>query len=155
MTDTQILIAVIIALVLLIAFLMAQNFSRQNPGVFLEFTINHIKIKGIITMIQLTSTQQVSGQLQPTNRLGAPAPVEAGSVIIQSGDSSILAVETDPDDETKFRFVAKKAGVVQVDFAADADIGEGVASITGFVGVEVVPAQAQGFGVSFGQPEEQ
>ncbi len=106
-------------------------------------------------MVQMTSTQQVSGQLTPQNRLGAPAPVEEGSVLIQSSNTSVCSVEIDPEDQTRFKLKATGPGVAQIDFAADADLGEGVVSISGFVGVEIVPAQASGFGIQMGTPEEQ
>lgn len=106
-------------------------------------------------MVQMTSTQQVSGQLTPQNRLGAPAPVQEGSVLIQSSNTAVCAVVTDPEDQTKFTLKATGPGVAQIDFAADADLGEGVVGISGFLGVEVVPAQAAGFGVAMGTPEEQ
>lgn len=105
--------------------------------------------------VTLTEVQEVTGQVTPTNKKGNPAPVEAGSVSYSSSDESIAVVEEDPNDETKFKIVAKGVGVAQVDVSADADLGEGVITVTGFVAVEVLPAGATGFGITLGTPTDQ
>lgn len=105
--------------------------------------------------VTLSEVQFVEGQVTPTNRLGGPAKVESGSVEFSSSDPSIATVEESVDDETKFRVVAHSPGVCQIDISADADLGEGVETISGFVGVEVLPEKATGFGVTFGTPQDQ
>jgi hypothetical protein len=150
----SILPLILIAIIIFVSWLIVRP-TAVRPGMFLVISINHIQIKGVITMVSLTSTQQVSGQLQPTNRLGNPAPVEAGSVLIQSSDTNVVEVVRDEADETKFQLKAKNDGVATISFAADADLGEGVTTIGGSTNVEVVAAAAAGFGVVFGQPEEQ
>jgi hypothetical protein len=147
----------LIALGLLIAakLIIGDTSVRQTPAVELELIINHIKIEGAITMFSLTSTQQVSGQLKPKNRLGAPAPVQPGSVLIETSDSNVVEVGRDPEDETKFTLKAKNPGVATITFAADADLGEGEVAISGTLNGEVVAAQAAGFGVDLGEVEEQ
>lgn len=104
--------------------------------------------------VTLKKRQFVEGQVTPTDKDGDPAAVEPGTVSFTSSDESIATVEEDPNDETKFKIIGKKAGVAQVDFSADADRGEGVKTITGFVAVEVLPADATGFGVTFGEPQD-
>lgn len=154
---TNLIFILIIAAAIIIATISINysNALRQTPALLLELTIDNIKTKGIILMINLTTTQQVSGQLQPVNSLGKPAPVETGTVQITSSDENVIAIERNEEDETKFIAVAKGPGVAQINYSADADMGEGVASIAGFTGVEVVPAGAVGFGITFGTPEEQ
>lgn len=154
MTNEQLLILIIIVTIIIIGVLLAKQTSRQS-ALQLTLIINHIKITGDIKMVQLTSTQQVSGQLKPQNRLGGPAQVEAGSVNVTSSNPDVVEIVRDEADETKFTAKAKGSGVAQIDYSADADLGEGVETISGFTGVEVTPAGAVGFGIAFGEPEEQ
>lgn len=105
--------------------------------------------------VTLTTTQQVTGTLAPVDKKGNPAPVDEGSVEITSSDDSVFTVERDENDEKKFKLVAKGPGTAQLDYSADADMGDGVVEISGFTAVEVLPAQAVGFGIQFGEPEEQ
>lgn len=124
------------------------------------FFFNNLKITGGITMVSIKYTQQLRGALgSPVDAKGNEAPIEAGSLKITSSDPEIFAVEKDenqPDNEFAFKIVAKKAGVAQLNYEADADLGEGVKTISGFTGVEVLPGEAVGFGVPvFGEPEEQ
>lgn len=105
--------------------------------------------------VTLSTIEEVTGQVTPTNKKGGAAAVEAGSVSYSSSDESIATVEEDPADETKFKIVAHAAGVCQVDVSADADLGSGTQTVSGFVAVEVLPAGATGFGLTFGTPTEQ
>lgn len=108
-------------------------------------------------MVSLTQTQFAqSGDLQAVDRLGNPAEVQEGSVNFSSSDESIFTVEQNPENEKQVKVVAHAPGVAQLNYSADADLGEGVVTIEGFTGVEVLPAQAVGFsGLSFGEPQEQ
>lgn len=126
----------------------------------LSFQFNHIKITGGIQMVSLKYTQQLRGVLgSPVDAKGNDASIQAGSVKLSSSDEEIFTVEKDetkPDDQAAFKIVAHKPGVAQLDYEADADLGEGVKTIAGFAGVEVLPGEAVGFGQpSFGTPEEQ
>ena len=144
----------------LIVYAILHWLSHRKPRkakLLLSFVINQIKIKGEIKLVSLRSTQYVeSGELQAVDRLGNPAEVEAGSVNFSSSDEGVFRAEQDPDNEKLVKVVAVGPGVAQLDYSADADLGEGVVTITGFTGVEVTPAQAVGFsGLSFGEPQEQ
>lgn len=105
--------------------------------------------------VSLTTTQQVSGQVQPVDRHGNPAKVEPGSVQYEVTNQDVAVIEEDPADETKFVLKAKGVGVAELRVYADADLGEGVKAIETFAAVEVLPESAVGFGISFGTPEEQ
>lgn len=124
------------------------------------FFSNHLKITGGITMVSIKYTQQLRGALgSPVDAKGNEAPIEAGTLKITSDDPEIFTVEPDenqPDNEFAFKIVAKKAGVAQLNYEADADLGDGVKTISGFTGVEVLPGEAVGFGTPvFGEVEEQ
>ena len=136
-------------------FLTLRLYFKEKSYLAISLFINGITIKSKNMAVSLTTTQFVEGQVTPTDRKGNPASVEAGTVSYTSSDESIATVEEDPNDETKFKIVAKGIGVAQVDFSADADLGEGVKTIAGFVAVEVLPAEAVGFGVTLGTPQEQ
>ena len=106
----------------------------------------------------MSYSQKVSVEINPVDSNGNPAPVEPGSVTVESSDLSICTVEKDPDNENKFDILGSNdgsAGVAQIDISADADLGEGVTTITGFIGVEITPKQAVGLGLTIGEPVEQ
>lgn len=105
--------------------------------------------------VTLTTAQQVRGTVQPVDRQGKPASVETGSVSYVSSNPDVCTVDEDPDDETKFTVVAHAPGVAQISVIADADLGEGVTTISTFAAVEVLPEGAVGFGIQFGPPEDQ
>lgn len=144
---------IITALVLLLIFMFEWKSDKKN--IFLTLFINNIKIEGDITMLSMTATQFVEGRLNVVDRLGNPAQVEPGSIQIVSNDETVCIIQRIGEDETAFKVVATGDGVTQVDFSADADLGDGVTTITGYTGVEIIPAQAVGFGVTFGEPQEQ
>lgn len=106
------------------------------------------------TVVKLTTTQTVTGELQPVDRLGNPTIVEAGTEEFTSSDESVFVVEKDPNFSSVFKIIAKKPGVARLDFKADADRSQGVRMISGFIGVEVQAAEAVGFGVKFNEPQE-
>ena len=105
--------------------------------------------------LTLTTTQLVEGTLQPVDAKGNPAPVEAGSILFSSSDESVFTIERDAENESKMTVIAVGIGVAQLNYSADADLGEGVTTISGFTAVEVIAAEAVGFGISFGEPQEQ
>ncbi len=130
--------------------------NKAKGKLLLTFVINNIKIKGEITLVSLRSTQYAeSGELQAVDRLGNPAEVEPGSVNFSSSDEGVFRIER-LDNEKQVKVIATGTGVAQLNYSADADLGDGVVTIEGFTGVEVLPAQAVGFaGLSFGEPQEQ
>lgn len=139
------------AVYLLISYVSEERSGSLNLKLFINQTI----IEGKIAMVSLKSTQYVEGQLVPVDRLGNPANVEPGSVSFSSTDENVFTVEQDTENELLMKVVARGVGVAQFDYSADADLGEGVTTITGFTGVEVLPAEAVGFGITFGEPQEQ
>lgn len=105
--------------------------------------------------VSLKTTQQVRGTVQPVDRLGNAAPVQEGTVEYTSSNPDVFVVEEDPENETAFKVVAKGVGTGELRVTADADLGEGVETIETFAAVEVFPESAVGFGLQFGQPEDQ
>lgn len=133
---------------------------RQKPKIFFnEVTIDSITtVKSLteITMVKITDSQFVkSGELQAVDKKGFPAQVEAGSVKFSSSDEGVFTVEPDPDSEKVAVVKAVAPGAGTLTFEADADLGEGVKTITGSVTIEVTGGEASGLALSFGEPQEQ
>jgi hypothetical protein len=150
----SIIIIIAIAIVLFLISWLEDIQKKPLTNPYLSLIINHIKIKGG-NMAEMTTTQQVKGKLQPVDRLGAPAPVQAGSVSFSSSNETVIVPQKNPDDELEVTVVAKGPGTAELSYSADADLGEGVVTITGKVVFLIQPAQAAGFGIIFGAPEEQ
>lgn len=129
-------------------------YKKIKPHIELELNINKLKIKGKITMVTLTATQFVEGTLNVVDRLGNPSQVEAGTVVITSSDETVCLVNRIDANELAFIIESVGPGVAQINYSADADLGEGIETIAGFTGVEVTPAHAVGFGITFGEPQE-
>ena len=125
---------------------------KKTPKLFLTLEFNNIKITGDIKLIGLKLAQKVTVTLKPEDRLGNPAQVEAGSVVFTSNDESVCTVVQNPDNELQADVFSQGVGVAQLDFSADADLGEGVVTISGFSAVEVLPLEAVGFGLEVGEP---
>lgn len=128
---------------------------KSRPKLLLNLNLENFKIKGEIMALSLTSTQFATGTLQPVDSKGRPAKVEAGSVVFTSSDESVFVVTQDPTNELGLTITAVGEGTAQLDYSADADLGEGVVTISGFTAIEVLPALAVGFGISFSAPQEQ
>lgn len=119
-----------------------------------------ITIEGEIKFMQLTSSQKCTIEFgQPVDKKGFPAQVQEGSVSFAIGDDS-ATVEQDANNPLKATVFAVHpasdptvATVITV--TADADLGDGVVSITGTEPLLVVAGQAVGFGpANVGTPEE-
>lgn len=128
----------------------------EKGKLLLSLKHDYITIKGEIMAVSMTSTQFVEGTLQAVDSKGRPAKVQEGSITFTSSDEAIFTVEQDPNDPFKVKLVAVGEGIAQLDYSADADLGEGVSTIEGFTAVEVLPAMAIGFGaMTFSAPQEQ
>lgn len=152
---TIIFLIYLLAAALFFIFMILKEDRQDSGTLYLKLFINQIKIEGKITMVSLKTTQFVEGQLQPVDRLGNPAPVEPGSVRFTSSDENVFRAAQDAENELNVRLIATGVGVAQLSYSADADLGEGIVTIEGFTGVEVLPADAVGFGITFGEPQEQ
>lgn len=96
----------------------------------------------------------------PVDKRGKPAKVQPGSVRWSIGDSAVATVEQDPTNPLK----ATVTGIAPnedgegtvINIEADADLGDGVKSISGVEPLVVTSGEAVGFGpASLGTPEEQ
>lgn len=108
-----------------------------------------------VPLTQLTDTQQVTGTVSFVNKKGNPAPVQDGSVVFASSDPAVLETVVDPASPMTVIVKAKAPGAAQVQCTADADLGDGVKTITLVADFTVVAGEAVGGTISFGTPEEQ
>jgi len=127
--------------------------SKAAKISFCRATINKQTIKGDIMALILSNTQEVDLAIQPLDKRGRPAqvdgvpewaasdPTKATLVVAEDGLSAVLK--------------ALDNGTIQVGVVADADLGEGVQTITGLLDVEIVGGQAATLGIIAGTPREQ
>lgn len=145
-----------ILILAVIVFLCLKFFPRQKGRVVLSFIINNQKIEGVISMIQISATQKQRFKVNFTDAKGNPAQVQAGSVSISVADEAVATVVRDPEDETTFDVLGASPGTTQLNVTADADMGDGVKTISDFSAVEIRPGEAVGVGiVPVGEVQEQ
>jgi hypothetical protein len=108
----------------------------------------HIGVKSM----KLTDVQKVIGSIAPKDAAGNPAPVD-GIPVWASSDTAIVTVTPAPDGMSAVVEAVGPLGTAQVSVSADADTGEGVATITALADIEVLASQATAVGISFGVPE--
>lgn len=157
MSQTILLIVILlIGLYVIIDIIYFYKRNKSKPKFLLTLDFENHKITGEILMIGLKVAQKVKVTLQPQDRKGNPATVEPGSVAFESSDLDVCTVIQSPDNELEATVFSSldNPGTAQLDFSADADLGEGVVRIAGFSAVEVLPLQAVGFGLTVGDPED-
>jgi len=120
---------------------------------------------GDIESMQITDTQQFKITFPaPVDKKGFPAKVQDGSVSITVGNDT-ATVEPNPDDPSNVFSALVKGNrpgaddgseVTAVSISADADLGEGVKTISKAVELMVTSGEATGFGEpTVSTPEEQ
>jgi len=106
----------------------------------------------------LTDTQQVDLTYgKPVDKKGGQATVQAGSVAWKSTDETVATVTAGTEDPITGTVVAGLPGTCEVWVEADADLGDGVKTISGEkVGIQVTSGEATAFGpLAVGTPVEQ
>lgn len=118
-------------------------------------------------MANLTTRQHVTFTLNPLRDDGTPGQLQAGSVSVASSDETVVMVSLDPANELAGDVVAVAESAVGPDGSpmpsrfvvqADADMGQGVVTITGtsediFVTVDARD-QATSFTITMGVPQD-
>lgn len=106
-------------------------------------------------MTTMTATQQTTGTVQPTDAKGHPANVQSGSSTFVSSDEAVLTVTEDPTNELKVLVKGVAAGAAQVRWSGDADLGDGVVTISAAEDFVITSAMATGASFGFTPPVEQ
>lgn len=125
-----------------------------RPAVKLVFTIEleGQTLKGVTHMI-ITDSQQFSISVQPVDAKGNAAVVD-GPATFESSSPDILSVEP-TGDLTALVVAVGPLGSAQIAVTVDADLGEGVRSVSGTLDVEVKGGEAVSLNISTGPVEEQ
>lgn len=99
----------------------------------------------------VTNEQKVNAHLNPQTSTGKPAPVEDGSVKweVQSGDSTVEPAE---DGKSAFLVSSDTPGDTVYLVSADADLGEGVETISDLITLHVEGAKAASLGLTLDKP---
>lgn len=102
--------------------------------------------------ITLTNEQKVRATVTPKTAVGNPAPIDGKpGVTVISGNATIANIS---EDGRSFDIVSPdEPGDSQVLVEADADLGEGVETISDVIKVTVIGARAANLGLSLGTPE--
>jgi hypothetical protein len=101
----------------------------------------------------MTTTQQFTASISPKDRKGKPAPVDGIPVWATSNDA-VAGVVPSPDGMSAL-VVAQGVGDYTISVAADADLGEGIVTITGQDTGSVSQGTAVSVGIQAGPVEEQ
>lgn len=99
----------------------------------------------------LTDAQKVTLSVAFTTKAGNPASVDGVPQWVSS-DPSVIQVVQSADGLSAEAIAVGPLGTAQVSVVADADLGEGVAAITGVLDIEVKASQAVFAIVAAGAP---
>jgi hypothetical protein len=120
-----------------------------------QFRVSVVIKQGEKLMVEMSEEQVVSAEVAPVTAKGNPATID-GDVVWTVSDPSVVTLEVDASDSKKAKFTALAGdGVRPCDVTAefDADLGDGVRTITAIGQIVVKDAEAQTAEITFGQPE--
>ncbi len=148
-------IPLFIPMLILMIYLILGNDKKppQVSGLHFVIQFNHIKI--CVIMADMKNTQFLEGNLVVKDIKGDDTTVQSGSVEVSSSNEEVFTAEKDEEDETKIKVIGHRAGAGILKIKADADLGEGVRHIETEVAINVLPSEATGFSVNFGEPQDQ
>lgn len=99
--------------------------------------------------VKLTTEQEVDVALTPTTEAGQPAQLDGvPNWSIISGDGSV----TPSDDGLSAIIYSENPGTTQILVEADADLGDGVETVSGIITLTVTGAKAKFLGLTVGEP---
>lgn len=132
----------------------------ENPdeAVGFDFTfgpvseIQFTKESSMGTLI-LKDSQQALVKIAPKSKAGNPAAVD-GAPVWQSSDPTVVLVTPEADGLSATVSAVGPVGVATVTVTADADVGEGVKTISDGFNVSVEGGEASTLGFDLGTPEE-
>lgn len=122
--------------------------------VFYCAVIDRITIKGDLKMLLLPDSKEVDVAIKPLDKKNHPAQVD-GVPVWASSDPAIASVTPAADGLSAVVKATDNLGSVQISVTADADLGEGVAPITGILDLEVIGGAAATMTIVAGTPREQ
>lgn len=108
-------------------------------------------IKGIIMAFVLRDDQRVTVSITPVDARGNAA--QLGSVPAWVDATGQTDLEPSADGLSCIVIPKGVLGTTQINVSADADLGDGVVTISGTLDLEIVAGQAVGFAINPGTPE--
>lgn len=153
------------------AVLDGLGLSNRRRAVRLYVRVGPVEVKQPGDIPSPTATHQMTGRgdfmtilkadekvklgpIAPVDRAGNPAAID-GVPTWSVGDPAIIGLDVAADGLSAYAIAAGPVGLSQVNITADADLGEGVTTISGTVDFQVVAAQAVGLAIPVGTPEPQ
>lgn len=107
-------------------------------------------------MVIIKDNKKVTGTLSSIkDAKGADAQVEAGSVKVTSSDEGVITVQQNAENEKEYTVSAVAPGTAKVIVSADADLGEGVTTITKEDEFTVTAGDAVEMGTTYSEPVDQ
>lgn len=96
--------------------------------------------------------QNADATINPLDADGNPAQIEAGSTQWAVSDPTLAEVTSIDDKNANVRNLGV-VGTYELTVSADADLGEGVTTITDALTINAVPGEAVNLGLSLGEPK--
>lgn len=135
--------------------LIVQQQLVAEPRAIFTFTQGQFVFRGENVMNTMQSGTIATLSIQWVDKKGNPAKVD-GATDWVSSDESILTVEAAAGNPLICNvYSAGPIGPVQVQATADADLGEGVKTITAVCDINVIAGEASGGTISFSQSPAQ
>lgn len=103
-------------------------------------------------MLILTDVQKCALSIAPVDGAGNPAPVD-GVPLWGVTNNGVLDLVVAEGGMSAVITANGPLGTGQVTVSADADLGEGVTTLSGLLDVEVIAGQAVSLGIAAGTPE--
>lgn len=111
-------------------------------------------VKGDLTMLLITDSQEVDLAIKPVTKKGHPAQID-GVPVWSTSDPTIVALVVAADGLSCIATATENLGTVQISVTADADLGEGIQNLTGILDLEVIGGAAATMTIIAGTPREQ
>lgn len=136
----------------ILAGLAALLRKKQKPHFEYEIEVSDKHQTTMPLKLKINDEQKVKVTLTPVTPRGKPVKVDGvPSWTTIDGDSTIVVAE---DGMSADLISSDTPGVTNFQVAADADLGEGVDTITDTIELTVVDPQASSLGLSAGTPED-
>jgi len=128
-----------------------EEIETVPPRFIFSVQLAGITIKDI-QMLILPNDHQVTASIQPIDSKGNPAAID-GLANWTSSNPAIASVQNVSADSLSADIVpGATLGSCQINVTADADLGSGVATISGVLDVQVAAGQAVGFTIQTAPP---
>lgn len=149
-----VIVACLVAIDLVVAWLVLSKLAVPAPRASWAVTHQGVTVfSEEVLRMQMDTDQKVSAALAILTAGGQPARVDAAPAwSVEATDIEVVTMEV-AEDGLSATFTAVGVGTAQVTVTADADLGEGVRTITAIGAITVVPAGAAVLTLSFGEPE--